>query len=314
MLQTSLTNFADLAITRTLDRGGRRTSRPTGEVEAVKSLLLDAMPRVAALWRRALRPHHYKLGLTSLFCYSHPQVSFTRPGGGRGQCELADLLIVIDHYGPGIAWERRATLVQAKVVKTPSMGLSRKEQVQFELLSRWPRFNFIDAARYHAARARDFGGALPPQPDLSGEYGWISLSASPRRWDQYLMLMAGGFDGQAPLAPFLVNMACGFGSCGREAYRGSGDDWSDTVQELIDVTGNLPIVQAVPGQLRGRHHAISFMVGVADPTRVPTALSAAATKGDGGGDGWGDDAADEEWPSGPISVVHLRLVHIEAAS
>lgn len=124
------------------------------------------------------------------------------------------------------------------------------------------------------------------------------------------------------MGSFLATMACGAPSYGRETWFGGHDDWSWTVQELLDQTSALPIVKRVPGVLRGRHHAIGFHVAQADTTRAAASLSAAAAGGaapfdDDFYDGGGDDRGGEEeveWPAGPISVVHLRLVHVEAKS
>ena len=127
-------------------------------------------------------------------------------------------------------------------------------------------------------------------------------------------MFGGGFSGRAPLTRSLVDMAGGSAIAGREATPTGTDDWSFTVQELIDFTGALPI--------RAQHHALGFPVAEADPVRAAANSSAAPASWDkkcGGDERDGEDdgdneVEDDEWPSSPISVLHVRFVHIESGS
>lgn len=84
-------------------------------------------------------------------------------------------------------------------------------------------------------------------------------------------MFGGGFSGRAPLTRSLVDMAGGSAIAGREATPTRTDDWSFTVQELIDFTGALPI--------RAQHHALGFPVAEADPVRAAANSSAAQRPG-----------------------------------
>jgi hypothetical protein len=133
-LAPNLTKSADAAIIKVLTNGGARTSKPSGEVSAVRTLTLDGFDEIAASWSPILNAYGLRIKLRAVFCHSRPHVTFPQvphPNYKKApavrRCELADLLIVMDHIDPFRQIDdRRAVLVQAKILKAGSLALSGK--------------------------------------------------------------------------------------------------------------------------------------------------------------------------------------------
>lgn len=307
-LSSSLAAAADAAILGVLRNGGARTPRPSGEVTAVRTMTLDGFDEIATRWSPILKSAGYSINLRSVFCHSRPHVTFApvphpkHPGGKTPRrCELADLLIVIDHVDPiQRIDDRRAVLVQAKLLKGGAIKPSGSEWVQHELLGWLPIFTFVDA--HYDTRSRDFGGS-PVVGSLihSAEYGGIDLKAKSPAWRHELtQTTAPWFNSPIALATYLAEMATGSHGCGREAVRGGLDDWSFTVDELLNVTGALPITKKNSFQVRGNDNVVGF---VSD-------MSPMSGSGDGG---WFDftEGDEPDWPQGPISTVHAVISSLD---
>jgi hypothetical protein len=277
-------------------------------VSAVRTVTLDGFDAIAAAWEPLLRPTFHRLELTAIFTHSRPQVRFTplRYTKGTGRCELSDLLLVIDHqdYG-GTIDDRRAVLVQAKRHKKSRIKLAGSDWTQHELLADLPQFTFVDPD--YDARPRDLKGMpLVGDPALTAEYGGVEIDLAPRRWSHWLPAAPNILQAEIAIGHYVSFMAAGVGGCGREAKPGTDDDWSFTVDELIRVTGELPIVQSTPEALRKNSSVMGFIYDAASYLSVPRGLSA----------GGGPEKPDEEeyWAEGPISVVHLTLRQDEKIS
>lgn len=279
-----LAALADQAIHDVLLRGGIRSAPPTGEVSAVKSVVLDGFDEIARQWGPELRKVGYRLELTSVFTHCRPHVIHP-----SGVCELADLLVVADECTiGGRVLDRRAVLVQAKTLKGPKIKLSTKEKVQFDLLFGWPSFTFKDSG--YDSRARDFHDPhASADPHLSGEYGAIDLRKVPRTWVQQLTQNPYDFKADVHLGTYLAKMIVGASNHGRAATAGGLDDWSFTVDELLRITAAKGITQGSATQ-RGNPNTIGY-----------TSPGSAA-----GPPGAGSD--DAPWGEGPISIVHARAL------
>lgn len=300
-----LANIADLIIERVLAHGGAQTRKPTGEVRAVETLTRDGFAGIARAWDPLLASRGYAIDLRAVFVHSRPQVRWSRVDGSSGRCELADLLVVIDHKGPGIDRDRRAVLIQSKLLKNGQIKLRGKEWVQFELLSEWPTFSFVTPG--YAPKGRDFLDENVCKNALNGaEYGGIDLRSGPPICVQEMVSPPRATTGRISFGELLVGMARGLNLCGREARLGGADDWSATVEELLQVTAALPITiaSAVP---RGQSHSVGMFVAQASYGAMAT-LSAAATRGEGSPPA---DKADIEDPGGPISTIKLTLTSAE---
>lgn len=307
MLPSSLTKdlviAAEPVVARVLTHGGVRTSKPTGEVSAVRTMTLDGFDEIATAWSPILRSKGYRINLQAVFCHSRPHVAFAPiphpnyPGGTTlRRCELADLLIVVDYMDPiSKVEERRAVLVQAKMLKGGAVTPSGQEWVQHELLAWLPVFTFVDSS--YDPRSRDLSAnLLSGLPMYTAEYGGIDLIGSPPIWRQELTMMtAPWFHAPISLAMFMAGMVTGQIACGRHAFRHGQDDWSFTVEELLQVTASRPITKNT-GVPRGNRNVLGL---VADTSLF------------GGGDGDVYDVDDGEWPEGPISTVHLTLSSID---
>ena len=257
-------------------------------------MTLDGSEEIAKQWSVLLGYYGYRIDFKSVFVHSKPWVV-----SSAGRCELADLLVVIDHIGPSVGpMDRRAVLIQAKLLKGGRIRLNKSnEQVQFDLLSQWPTFVFDDLALYDS-RPRDFQQAHSPgSPVNSGEYGGIDLPPTPRTWIQELVSPPNCFGGTISLASLLANMTCGVDKHGRMAVPNGSDDWSFTVDELLDVTSRVPITKA-SGIARGTSHAVGFLT--------------VESGGDSGGDA-GSSMTEEFWQAGPISTVQFTISHEESS-
>ena len=310
-LTNSLKTAADSAILKVLNHGGARTPRPSGEVTAVRTMTLDGFDEIADRWSPILKYAGFRIDLRTVFCHSRPQVTFTpvpHPNYSGGtkprRCELADLLIVIDHVDPSRRInDRQAVLVQAKILEGRAVKPSGSEWVQHELLAWLPAFSFLDPG--YDSRSRDLkGGHKVGSPIQSAEYGGINLNTSPPIWRHELTsITAPWFTSPIPLADFLARMATGQTDCGRLAVRGGSDDWSFTVDELLRVTAAHPIVQTNASVLRGNNNVVGF---IADTSPWSS----------GGGGGWSEyiDGDVPDWPEGPISTIHMHISSIDDRS
>lgn len=296
-----LSNLSSTAILTVLTKGGTKTSVPTGEVSAVKSVVLDGFDMIAMSWMPILRSLGYQLNLSAVFTHGRPHVV-----SSAGTCELADLLIVVDDVVASTVRDRRAVLVQAKVLKQGQIKLRGREKVQFDLMSVWPSFKFKDAT--YDTRSRDFHDPnAPGAPDNAGEYGGIELGGLQREWTQYLMGSQYGFTAAHPLGDYLVQMLEGRNYYGREAIPHGSDDWSFTVDELMRVTA-ANFVTKKSAYHRGNTHQIRFM-GVPTSQLQLLTQELLAPEYVAGGEGLArpPEADDETWGEGPLSVVHLEL-------
>jgi len=309
LLAAALCRAAEPVISKVLAHGGALGGKPNGEVSAVRTMTIDGFAAIAAAWSPIIRTHGYSINLRAVFCHSRPHVTFApvpHPNylGGTTprRCELADLLIVMDHVDRSkMIDERRAVLVQAKILKSGAVKPMGKEWVQHELLAWLPAFTFVDPG--YDARSRKLSQApIVGSPAQTAEYGGIDLNSSPPEWRHELtQTTAPWFKSPISLAKYLACMAIGDPSCSREAVRGGSDDWSFTVDELLRVTAALPI-NKMSGVARGNDNIVGFIADTSSFTPY----------GFGGGGGIDEFDGDiPEWPEGPISTIHLTLGPID---
>ncbi|MCS0497893.1 hypothetical protein NVS89_22640 [Ancylobacter sp. MQZ15Z-1] len=270
-------------------------------------MTLDGFDEIAAAWAPILGAGGFQIELHSVFCHSRPHVTFApvphpmyRGGTTPRRCELADLLIVIDYVDRREKVEdRRAVLVQAKMLKGAPLKLSGKEWVQHELLAWLPAFTFVDKA--YDPRIRDLKG--PPIvgfPRCTAEYGGIDLNNStPEWWNLLAETTKPWCVSRLPLSLFMAKMATGDYYCSRTAIRGGCDDWSFTVDELLRVTASLPITKK-SDVARGNYNVVGFIAETSSLTGL----------GDGGGEDFIEGEVPE-WPEGPMSTVHVTLSRME---
>jgi len=303
MLDLSLANLRDLSskankvIEDVLVNGGARSKPPRGEVSAVSSIVLDGFDGIANSWNPELIRDGYKIDLTAVFTHCRPWVT-----SSVGRCELADLLIVVDDRTSGQhISDRRAVLVQAKRLSNKKPAIKgKRDEVQFDLMFGWPSFTFEDPA--YDKKARNFKSRhAPGDPSLSGEYGWIDLNSTPRHWVQYLTMNARTFTADQHLGQYIAHMVSGTDSYGREAKPGGLDDWSYTVDELLQITANRASSD-LAGAYRGQSHRLGLI----------TSLEFDQPSQDGGGGTVGEDGESEIWSEGPISVVHMTASRVDA--
>jgi hypothetical protein len=250
-----------------------------------------------------LKPLGYRVSITGVFCHASPQVRFTDSGGTTRTCELADLLVVIDDKSSSSP-DRRAGLVQAKLCSTTgAISTSGTAAHQLDLYRNWPTFVFTSSA--YPATARTFSSSPLGMVGDSGRYGGIDLVASPREWKQIpaapSMTMGAGLD----LSDYLAGAATG--SDGRAALIGRGDDWSDTVEDLLTVTMTQTFTHraSIGASPRPRQTtAIAFATDGLEPRTEFHFLDSAPPR-----------RPDEPSPEGPedvgISTLHIRIDRTE---
>lgn len=325
MLPSSLAYPLSIAAGSVVDHvllsGGPRTVKPSGEVSAVRTMTLDGFDAIADMWTPILKAAGFRIELVSVFCHSSPQVVFNASShpnyvvtGSFSQCELADLLIVIDHRDLKGGVDRRAVLVQAKMLKSGALKPSGKEWVQHKLLAWLPVFRFKSSLYSTAVRnLRKAPGSIAQ----TAEYAGISLSSSAPEWRHELTRKsAPWFHSAAPLGSYLAGMAVGEPSCGRQAIPGGSDDWSFAVDELLAVTAAQGMTKAST-VVRGNPNIVGFMSVTSLPSPsfasdTPTDLhlgQLSGARGSGGGvSGTGRvEKEDAYWPDGPISTVHMTV-------
>ncbi|WP_156330434.1 hypothetical protein [Bosea vaviloviae] len=235
-LIANLANAADAALSPILQTGASSHGQapPTGEVGFVAAAVLGGVPAIASAWNPILGPAGYHVRMSGVFCHKAPQATFTDSAGNSVSCELADLLVVVDDLTSGGSGQRWAALIQAKMAaagggKTLTGTLDLR---QLDLFTRWPLFSLPTGYRQGN---RDFATCgHSGAPIDCGRYGLIDGQPSPK-WHQQApsTVMSAGGD---QLGSFLAHMVeVGQSGFGREAT-GTTDDWSMTVDELLNLT------------------------------------------------------------------------------
>nr|WP_321358936.1 hypothetical protein [uncultured Hyphomonas sp.] len=216
--------------------------KAASEPDFVAAFVLYAVPRIAQDWASVLQKFGVSLNVAGVFCHQSPMVHFD-PAGRTWppptkpvRCELADLLIVHDHYvGDNFQW-RRAVLVQAK--KTPGKAVSSPDPVQYHLYNQLPPFEILPARfakgpRYFANIAAD------PLAWQGMQYGLIR--DAPRRpvtWHMYAPAQPLVCFAHCQLAGFMTDMLDPGGIAGRAAMPGGSGDWDRTIDELLTITAH----------------------------------------------------------------------------
>lgn len=287
---TMLGAAADRAIDDALSgrRTGWKTSAPRSEPEAVAAAVSVGLPDTAASWTPILAPFGYQAFVTGVFCHQTPMVDYNAPR----KCELADLLVVIDEGVAPVPNDRRALLVQAKIAHHPTRLSSPGDITQFNLLSTWPTFKFVGP---YPQNWRHIGASgTPGNVADSADYGLIDLSPRPVAWEQVdpANPLASGVG--ISLGATIARMAAGI--AGREAVVRGNDDWSDTVEELLNRTFS------------------SVATGFLSQRGVGTAAFELNHFGPGGvglvqagGPPQDRDRGPAERENGPLSVIYMRL-------
>lgn len=216
------------------------------------------VPNIVASWRPLVSPLGLALSVHSVFVHGSPKVDFIDSSGSSAQCELADLLLVIDDLTGGKVQDRRAVLVQAKLFDASGgFSLSGTALDQLDLFEHWHWFDFRSSS--YGKKRRDFRLAGQPGHHYEfGRYGGIGGVAKapmPFEWEHIApsskpaMKRKAGSD----FASFLAAMAVGHSGMGREAYPGGSDDWSATVEDLLRVSApNLVALKSSLG--KGNRH------------------------------------------------------------
>lgn len=304
--QTLITTAGSLIATALQNGRPPAVAAPSNEPTAVAAVTWVGLPDVIAQWRPVLRRLGFTLSLHSVFCHQSPQVTFTDKNNGPQQCELADLLIVVDEEVSGTIRDRRAVFVQAKMFSTGgTISITASSRDQLELYETWPLFTFVSGP--YQKIARDFTAAgQPGSSGESGRYGGIDLPQKASLWENIVpsttpaMRRGNGME----LARFVAGMVVGDAAAGREAKAGGSDDWSMTVDEILSITAGQSVrLAASIGQgvsrPRGETSLIFVIRDTADFAASGLPLSPPS------GDPPGDDTILASGPEGGISFVRL---------
>ena len=233
---------------------------PTTEPAFVAAFVLGAVPDIAARWRPHLSLLGVQIRVTGVFVHGAPKVSFKDAFGNPQSCELADLLLVLDDKTNGQLVDRQAVLVQAKMAPGGTTTLRRSgDLVQYHLMSNWPQFQFNSQS--FGPHDRDFSTCRHTGATVDcGRYGLIDDSPATPQWRQHAPAVS--FAAPAlTLGAFMADMAGPkYPTSGRPAL-GSADDWSDTVEELMQVTSarTFSLRTALPGRHRSRQDALAMV-------------------------------------------------------
>lgn len=241
-LKSNLVAAAGSTVTTALQSGNPpKYTAPSDEPSAVATVTWVAMPDVVALWRPVLRPLGFHISLHGVFCHGSPQVSFVDRSGATQQCELADLLIVVDETVSGAIRDRRAVFVQAKKFSSSgAISITARTRDQLELYEYWHSFSFVSGP--YSPTSRDFTrSGQPGSSGESGRYGGIDLLPTVPLWEHIVpsssspMRRGGGI----AFTEFVAGMVVGEAGIGREAHASGSDDWSSTIDEILSITAGL---------------------------------------------------------------------------
>lgn len=229
--QESLYSGANSAIWYSHKLAADSARRKAREEDFVATLVTDGIPVLAERWAPLLNSKKIGLKISGVFCHGHPQVAF---GTSGAQVELADLLVVHQHVGRTRA-TARAMLLQAKMSADSTHALTANDD-QLALFSTWPKFNFVTGGltvgeRDLKEKGRGSRYALVlDRPAYPEEITWADQCP----WGASRAVKNLCVDGS--LARLLGNML--LGKDGRSFQLGKPrDDWSRTIQELLEITG-----------------------------------------------------------------------------
>ncbi|MCO7552348.1 hypothetical protein [Metapseudomonas otitidis] len=227
----SLYTGANYAIWNSHHLAGRLSKSTAREEDFVATLVTDGIPLLAERWGPLLHSKGVALKLSGVFCHGHPQVSFGSP---PSRVELADLLIVHQHT-KATRVSARAMLLQAKMSSDSTHRLSPSDP-QLQLFSKWPLFEFVTGglpAGFRDLKEVGKGSryalvlnkpAYPEEITWADQCPWVASPAV-----QHLTA-------DRSLARVLGDML--LHKDGRPFQTGKPkDDWSKTIQDLLQITG-----------------------------------------------------------------------------
>jgi hypothetical protein len=280
---------------------GAMKHSPASEVDFVASLIENGVDMLEREWKRVLAPMGVDVGVAGVFCHQSPKVTIHGPPPPRAKtlsCELADLLVLHSHGTATHKVFHRATLVQAKMYFGSPVS---PDEPQFWLYDTWPSFS-IRAPGFDP-RLRDFEG-----DDRSGRYGLVSnahwkitLPVNPLVAHSHLSLDFGTF-----LVRMLYDMDPAqprrTSSHGRQVYHNSSKDWSNTVWEIVEVTGKLALKHmgkkkglyptVLPTRIGG--HVLAFLTEQSKSYVIPPTPTEEVGAGPGG-----------------LSIFHISTLELE---
>lgn len=201
------------------------------EEDFVATLVTDGVPLLADRWISLLEPKGIHLKISGVFCHGHPQVEFGSP---KCRVELADLLVVHQHIGKTRS-SAKAILLQAKMSADATHRLPTSDP-QLKLFSSWPTFEFVT------------GGMAPGLRNLAetGKGSRYALVLEETSYPEGITWADQCPWGTCPATQLLSadrSLAKLFGDMllgkdGRTFQLGAPrDDWSRTIQELLQTTG-----------------------------------------------------------------------------
>lgn len=227
----SLYTGANAAIWYSHHLAGRLSRSTVREEDFVATLVTDGIPLLAERWVPLLRSKGVALRLSGVFCHGHPQVSFGSP---PSRVELADLLVVHQHTKATRAYAR-AILLQAKMSSDSTHRLSSSDP-QLQLFSTWPPFEFVTGGLESGLRdLKEVGKgsryalvldklAYPEDITWADQCPWAASPAAQHLTaDRSLARVLGDMLLHKDGRPFLLGK--------------SKDDWSRTIRELLEITG-----------------------------------------------------------------------------
>lgn len=228
----SLYSGANSAIWHSHSLAGDLAKGSAREEDYVATLVTNGIPFLADRWGPLLQPKGVSLRLAGVFCHGYPQVSFDSP---PKRVELADLLVIHQHTKAGRV-SARAILLQAKMSSDSTHHLSSSDP-QLDLFSRWPPFEIVTGglapglrdlkergkgSRYALVHDRQ---AYPEKITWADQCPWAASPAAQQ------------LTADRSLARLLGDML--LNKDGRPFKLGKTKDvWSQTVQELLQITGH----------------------------------------------------------------------------
>lgn len=228
----NLYSGANSAIWHSHHLANHLAERSVREEDYVATLVTNGLPVLAERWAPLLSKIGVRLRLSGVFCHGHPRVLFGSP---PSRVELADLLIVHQHINAGRR-SARAMLLQAKMSSSATRRLSSSDP-QLQLFSQWPPFEFVTGGLASGLRdLKEHGrgsryALIYDRPEFPEQIIWAdqcpwatSIAKQQLSADRSLARLLGDMLLNREGRPFKLG-------------KNPKDDWSRTIQELLQVTG-----------------------------------------------------------------------------
>lgn len=222
---------ANSAIWHSHHSAGSASKKVTREEDYVAELVRLGIPFLADRLESILQNRGLSIRVSGVFCHGHPRVRFS---SARTPIELADLLVVHQHAGINRT-TARAMLVQAKMSTDATHRLSSSDD-QLKLFSSWLKFEFVSGGLKPGLRELNEVGKGSRYALVLKQHAFPEDISWPEQCPWAASPAVQLLSAEASFARLIGNMVLGKDGRSVNLYRPK-DDWSKTIKELLEITG-----------------------------------------------------------------------------